>query len=386
MPEVTAGHPAHPEAWDRVREAFARHNPGCVLGWGDVAGEAAIPSDRGIRYVWLARGTGAVHIPQGFHTQEGDGEPLPPHYAPDPPPQGLAAALASLRACPAGLPPAAAAAAAGILARHDGAAFRGDIMGELWRLREALGDDPAGWSPPAGARSSLAWLAEHAAAIGWSTAGEPAWEPIRAGDQLIAAPGARVHVRGTFSYWWIEDRGATATHCPAVRRLRYLRDTAGGCAPGFDAFRRLPLTWFSEPGLPAGDGRNRVNSHVVNIAAEQSRTHFHPGRPVGGGWPQCELYLVLDPAGLGLGTAGRSAQLHSFADVGDWSRHAALALEPADVVVIPPDTGHRGIDACVNVVTLPGFKPRNEIYVDALIARHGRGAPHNPAFDQAAAY
>jgi uncharacterized protein YjlB len=56
-------------------------------------------------------------------------------------------------------------------------------------------------------------------------------------------------------------------------------------------------------------------------------------------------------------------------------------LWPGTVVLIPPGTGHRGLDVFANMVTLPGFKPRNEIYVDALIAAqtNGQGA-FNPAY------
>lgn len=45
-----------------------------------------------------------------------------------------------------------------------------------------------------------------------------------------------------------------------------------------------------------------------------------------------------------------------------------------------PGTGHRGVDAFVSIVTIPGFKPGNEIYLDGTIARETGGtAPHNPA-------
>ena len=33
-------------------------------------------------------------------------------------------------------------------------------------------------------------------------------------------------------------------------------------------------------------------------------------------------------------------------------------------VYIPPGTGHRGLDVFVNVLTVPGFKPHNEYYLD----------------------
>jgi hypothetical protein len=36
----------------------------------------------------------------------------------------------------------------------------------------------------------------------------------------------------------------------------------------------------------------------------------------------------------------------------------------------------------VSVVTIPGFKPGNEIYVDPLIAESGSGAPFNAAAAQ----
>jgi ribosomal protein L16 Arg81 hydroxylase len=41
-----------------------------------------------------------------------------------------------------------------------------------------------------------------------------------------------------------------------------------------------------------------------------------------------------------------------------------VPLSPGSVVYIPPGTGHQGIDAFVNVITLPGFKPGNEIYFE----------------------
>ena len=34
------------------------------------------------------------------------------------------------------------------------------------------------------------------------------------------------------------------------------------------------------------------------------------------------------------------------------------------LIYIPPGTGHRGLDVFVNVLTIPGFKPHNEYYLD----------------------
>ncbi|HEV2124518.1 MAG TPA: hypothetical protein VGW38_17325, partial [Chloroflexota bacterium] len=70
-------------------------------------------------------------------------------------------------------------------------------------------------------------------------------------------------------------------------------------------------------------------------------------------------------------------RLITFPEIGNWSVFTATELAPGMAVFIPPGTGHRGIDAFVNVVTLPGFKPGNEIYVDGLIAQSGVAAPFN---------
>ena len=125
---------------------------------------------------------------------------------------------------------------------------------------------------------------------------------------------------------------------------------------------------------------NVVNSHVVNIATETSRTHYHPVEPVGGGKPQSEMYLVLDPGAYGLKTYGRTASLITFPDVEDQSRYEQTPLTPGSTVYIQPGTGHRGLDTFVNVITLPGFKPRNEIYLDQRIRDSAGGkSPYNEA-------
>jgi hypothetical protein len=123
---------------------------------------------------------------------------------------------------------------------------------------------------------------------------------------------------------------------------------------------------------------NVVNSHVVNIAMETSRTQYHPVDPVGGGMPQSEMYLVLDPRSHGLKTYGRTPSLVTFPDIEDLSRYQETPLTPGSTVYIRPGTGHRGLNAFVNVITLPGFKPRNEIYLDQRIKDDTGGtAPYN---------
>ena len=162
-------------------------------------------------------------------------------------------------------------------------------------------------------------------------------------------------------------------------RLRYLRDSSGGCNFDFDPFRRLPLTWqMNQPG-ETGDGANFANSHVVNIAKETSPSHFHPPIATGGGKAQHEIYLVLDPGAYGLSTHGRRAQLYTWPDLQHLDRMTAYDVSPGDFIHIPPGVGHRGIDVFVNVITVPGFKPHNEYYIDADLRDLGNGVPHNDA-------
>ena len=144
----------------------------------------------------------------------------------------------------------------------------------------------------------------------------------------------------------MENVQRPASHVSAVRRLRYLADTAGGCNPDFDPFRRLPLTWYYNYPGESGDGLNWVNSHVVNIPKETSPSHFHPSRGIGaaGGIPQREMYLTLDPAAYRLNTWGRKASLLTFPDLTDLRAIKQHPLEPAMFIYIPPGTGHRGLD------------------------------------------
>jgi hypothetical protein len=160
--------------------------------------------------------------------------------------------------------------------------------------------------------------------------------------------------------------------------LDYLIDTAGGCSFDFDPFRRLPLTWYLDHPGQRGDGVNFVNSHVVHIPQELSSTHFHLPRPAIGGLPQTEMYLVLDPASRALATHGRVASILVFPDLPDVRRYEQLALASGDLVYIPPGVGHRGLDVFVNVLTVPGFKPHNEFYIDQDIRdRTGGRVPYN---------
>ncbi len=413
MGEVTVARHGVAREIERLADAVHRVNPHYRLSAGTWRGERELTSEwGGSRYTWLIDGQGDVFLPAGFRTQEGDGAALPEIYRTSPAGDDLTVALTALRLAlqDQTVHPLLVAAVAGLCVRHVAGRYRGDGSGDLWLLLES-GVPPGEWATSFDARRALGWFVDHAAEAGWSTKEEGGWEPLLPGDQLVCVPGAPLRVRGSFHYWSLEDTASTVPPCGAVRRLRYLKDTAGGCSPGFDAFRRLNLTWRLPPavqhrllvgtgtGSPADtdissstsassgdptandpDLPNRLNSHVLHIEAAQSRTHYHPAESIGGGAPQSEFYFVLQPDAYGLHSpAGAVPRLFTFPDPSDWRRHNVTELTPGTAVFIPPGTGHRGVDAFVNVVTIPGFKPGNEIYVDRLIAQRGDGAPFNAA-------
>ena len=380
MPDVVVGHIEEPEGLEPVFAEFDQHHPGLKIGHGYFEGDGGelLAEHGGVRYIWIDRGQGEVLLDSGYRTQEGDGEKLPAVYETDecddenwPILQALAENLDTLHEKIR--PPVET-----ILDRISGKTLVGDIAGEIWRL-EMSGVPRKKWTTRPKVRRAFDLLLENYSLVGWSTKQSGSFEPIQAGDQLTALADEPVQVRGKFRYWWIENANIFMTHTTTARRLRYIRDTAGGCNFAFDAFRRLPMTWYCHTAIEdEPDGVNTVNSHVVNIAAETAPTHYHPSIPVGGGKPQHEIYFVLDPSVYSLNTYGRKSYLCVFPNVMDVTIYQQIPLSPGTVVYIPPDTGHRGIDAFVNVVTLPGFKPHNEIYLDQGIKDTTNGdIPYN---------
>jgi hypothetical protein len=358
-----------------MKAAFEELNPGIRLSLVEVDGEAGLRSDYGgMRVFWVYRGAGEVFLPRGYRTQEGDGRPLPDEYRPDALTPTVAEALKLLKGGLATMTAAALTPARAIVVRWKNDAFVGDIAGDLWKLVQT----PRPWSSDPQVEAALDRLFGVYRQIGYSTKQVDSYEPIQAGDQLTACPREQVWARGHFQCLAMENIPRETNHTSTARRLRYLVDSAGGCNPDFDPFRRLPLTWFANCGEEAGDGLNWVNSHVVNIPKETSPTHFHPPKPTGGGAPQSEMYLTLDPAAYQLSTWGRPASFIVFPDLRDLCRYEQHPLEPGMFVHIPPGTGHRALDAFVNVLTIPGFKPNNEYYLDRDIRDQAAGrSPFN---------
>ncbi len=344
-----------------------------------VDGETVLQSEHGgMRILCVHRGDGEVFLPKGYRTQEGDGTPLPgDQYRPDNIDSRLVETLRRIRKSLASVSSTARPPIDAILGRWNEktGTFCGDLSGELWRLVEQT---QRPWSTDSETETAIAELFQCYRDVGFSTKTVDSWESIIPGDQLTVTENTPLRVRGNFHCFSLENRERKQSHVSAVRRLRYLLDTAGGCSPGFDPFRRLPITWQPNHSGETGDGLNFFNNHVVNIPAENSPTHFHPKIPIGGGTPQTEFYLVLDPTVYNLATAGLEPEIVLYPDLGDLTRYEKIPLRPGMIVYMPPGTGHRGLNVFASIMTVPCFKPGNELYLDRdVFERTGGKSPYN---------
>jgi hypothetical protein len=367
-----------------VKAILEADHPRLTLSVVKIEGEGDLRSERGgMRIFWLYRGKGEVFVPRGYRTQEGDGGRLPGAYLPDRLDPAFADTIQLLKGRLSAIAPTAVEPVRAIVGRLRGTAFVGDIAGDLWKLEQV----PRLWSREAAVEEAIASLFSTYREQGYSTKQVDCYEALNAGDQVIACGEEVICVRGYFECLALEKQDRKQSHVSMVRRLPYLLDTSGGCNPDFAPFRRLPLTWYMNYPGESGDGLNFVNSHVVNIPKETSPTHFHPVKPPHGGLAQTEMYLVLDPRTYQLNTSGRPASLIVFPDLRDLRRYEQHSLTPGTFVYIPPGTGHRGLDVFVNVLTIPGFKPHNEYYLDREICDVAKGeAPYNENFPAARNY
>ncbi len=353
-----AGHIGDDESVEEVAALFERSNPGFRLERGSVCAEEEWLAAAGSRVVWIHDGEGEILLPAGYRTKEGDGEPLPPAYRPEPaPPEWIdAVRCASARIdCFRG---DLRTAIAGVCSRLNGRNYIGDCANDLWSWIEH-----DGVAPDEQFAGFIRLFENIYDRTGFSCKTESSWERVQAGDQVLVGADP-LRIRGRFRYWSL-GTPRRIDHISTVRRLRHLKDTAGGCNFRFDAFRRMALTWYPGRGATDAnpDGINQVNSHWVNIAAETSRAHYHPREAVGGGKPQGEFYFVGDPASHGLSAHGRQARLTLWPDVENLRSSFHIPLRPGSVVYIVPGTGHRGIDVFANVVVLPGYKLKNQIFL-----------------------
>ena len=241
MPKVVICHLDDPHEFAHLREPFETDNPGLVLTRVTIDQDTVLRSEQGgMRVFWIYHGAGEVLVPKGYRTKEGDGQRLPDDYQPDAIDPAFAATLTRIHNRLASLSPGALVPVRAILNRWQRAAFIGDYAGELWKLDHVARPWSTDHELEADLQSLFAVYRRH----GYSTKQADSFEPLIAGDQLIATADEAVHVRGRFHCLALENVHRPSSHVSAVRRLRYLADTAGGCNPDFDPFRRLPLTWY----------------------------------------------------------------------------------------------------------------------------------------------
>lgn len=363
------------EGFAAVKEQLEAAYPALALSCAEIDGEDVLQSEHGgMRVFWVFRGEGEVYLPEGYRTQEGDGHSLPSDYKPEPVDPAFAGMLRVLEERFDSLTADAAVQARLILDRRQNGVFLGDIAAHLWALDQL----PRPWSGDPQVEETLEALFGVYRGQGYSVKQTSSYERVMPGDQLVACGDEQILVRGRFECMSVEKKDRAASHVSTARRLRFLKDTAGGCSFDFEPVRRLPLTWYVDYPGQEGDGVNFINAHVVNIPEELSSTHFHPVRPLNGGLPQTEMYLVLDPEDYGIVNQDRDPEILLFPDLRDLRQYERHALKRGDLVYIPPGVGHRGLDVFVNVLTIPGFKPHNEIYIDQdILDRTGGEAPYN---------
>jgi hypothetical protein len=239
----------------------------------------------------------------------------------------------------------------------------------------------AGQRVPAAGHRRVLWLRDGTARVSlegsWADEEEAAVSEaeLGAGDLLQPGRDGAIVPQSAVTFWVLEIESAAPPARGELRRLSALSDTSGGCNPGENAFRRLQLTWDERgTGPNAADGEYTFGSHVVWIDGAKASPHYHPAPARGGGLPQHELYLILDPARFEL-AASAEAGIWVNPTPEDERGWSFLALQPGAVASIPAGVAHRGADILAIVVALPGFKPDNERVI---------GPPGAPAAAQGA--
>ena len=361
MPQVVIGHTDDLKSLEPIYDSFHDAHPELKIGYEEFEGEGEFTAQHeGIRFIWIEQGEGEVYLDVGYRTQEGDGEKLPDCYTSEkvdtenlPILQAIAENLDTLH-------PKVLLHVESILSRFDGEITTGDISNEI-RLMVETGIDQVDWTSRPKVRRSFELLLENYSQMGWSTKQEGSFEPIKVGDQLTVTTDEPVRVRGKFRYWWIEDTSIFMTHVTTVRRLNYIKNASTKPSE----FLGLTMPWLcyteTEDKL---DGVNSVNNHVFHITDQNSQTHYHPSEAIGGGKPQHEIHIALEPNALGIEIQKHDSYIDIFPEVEDLTVHQKIELSPGTVVYIPPATGHRTVNAVVSVLGIPGFKLNNTILLD----------------------
>ena len=203
-------------------------------------------------------------------------------------------------------------------------------------------------------------------------------QELSPGDVIALGPDEEVSFFGKGNFWAIKSQTTRPLPFSGISRLSDLEDTSGGCNNSENAFRRLQIVWENTKDQNKPDGDNVVGCHVIWIAAESSRSHYHPVPSSKGGINQQEMYLVLDPKDFGLKSDCGTPGVWTYPEYGRWDEPHFTSLKPGDVFFIAAPAIHRAVDILTCVVALPGFKPDNDRYIDQDIYDQSNGlAPCN---------
>lgn len=220
------------------------------------------------------------------------------------------------------------------------------------------------------------WQTAHANTVSWNNSPPLIIHP---GDVIILHGDDQCACEDPTQFIFLAVQVTTAPSKRGIVRIQDLEDSAGGCNPSENAFRRLQIFWDLVHGDDP-DGTNYVGCHVVWIAESSSRTHYHPVPPVRGGEPQHEMYLVLDPIQHGLSADAQQPGVWTYPKVGNWAQADFTPLKPGDILYIPPGVPHRAVDILACVIAIPGFKPHNELFLDEQIHHEAPHAPFNKGY------
>ncbi len=203
-------------------------------------------------------------------------------------------------------------------------------------------------------------------------------QKVHPGDVIALGPEEEASFYGEGKFWAVKSKTKRPLPFSGVSRLNDLEDTSGGCNNSENAFRRLQIVWEDTKDKNNPDGDNVVGCHVIWIAAESSRSHYHPVPSSQGGINQQEMYLVLEPKDFGLKSDCGTPGVWTYPEYGRWEEAHFTPLKPGDVFFIAAPAVHRAVDILTCVVALPGFKPDNDRYVDQDIYDQSHGqAPCN---------
>jgi glycosyltransferase involved in cell wall biosynthesis len=159
------------------------------------------------------------------------------------------------------------------------------------------------------------------------------------GDQIMVRAGDIARLSGYFSYVLLHIKNVQdLSFKTQVVHLRDIPDVAGGCNTDIEnPFRKNLLE------CRGNKVSNGINAHVVRINKATSHAHYHPY--IGSGRSQVEMYIMLDPAELGIegiaATGTVDIYLPTFEGPAPHYIRNSVETTPGTFVILPAGIGHQ---------------------------------------------